>query len=111
MVSRKAMLMSTQPTRESFGFSLAWPAPRCLYLRREGKMRIIDRRRLITGSLVGAASAFASSWAQPGQPVVPPAEAQAAFDVVDGVPGCSRIALLFNNGASYDPATGILDTL
>jgi peptidoglycan/xylan/chitin deacetylase (PgdA/CDA1 family) len=45
------------------------------------------------------------------QSIVPTARAQAAFDVVDGVPGCLRIALIFNIGASYEPATGILDTL
>jgi peptidoglycan/xylan/chitin deacetylase (PgdA/CDA1 family) len=39
------------------------------------------------------------------------ASAQAAFDVVSGVPGCSRIALLFNVGSGYEPAYGILDTL
>src|SRR4051812_45153820 len=90
---------------------MAWPAPRHLDACWEGKMRIIDRRRLIAGSLAGAASAVASSWNGPGQALVRPADAQAAFDIVDGVPGCSRIALLFNIGASYEPATGILDTL
>jgi len=39
-------------------------------------------------------------------------------DAVDGVPrldqgsaGCDRVALIFNVGAGYEPATGILDTL
>ena len=39
-------------------------------------------------------------------------------DAVDGVPrldqgspGCDRVALIFNIGAGYEPATGILDTL
>jgi peptidoglycan/xylan/chitin deacetylase (PgdA/CDA1 family) len=39
------------------------------------------------------------------------AGAQAAFDIVAGAPGCGRVALLFNVGASAEPATGILSTL
>jgi peptidoglycan/xylan/chitin deacetylase (PgdA/CDA1 family) len=74
-------------------------------------MQITSRRRLIASSFAAAAGSVASSWNRPGQSVVQHAEAQAAFDIVDGVPGCSRIALLFNVGASYEPATGILDTL
>src|SRR5690606_40393392 len=34
-----------------------------------------------------------------------------AFDVTAGVSGCSQVALIFNIGAGYDPAYGILDTL
>lgn len=74
-------------------------------------MRALDRRRLFAGTLAGAAGALTSTWNRPGGAIVEPAHAQAAFDIVDGVPGCSRIALLFNVGASYEPATGILDTL
>jgi peptidoglycan/xylan/chitin deacetylase (PgdA/CDA1 family) len=39
------------------------------------------------------------------------ASAQSAFDLSAGAPGCSQIALIFNIGAGYDPAIGILDTL
>src|SRR5262245_17041502 len=74
-------------------------------------MQTIDRRRMVGRALAGTAGAIASTWDRPRQPVVRPVEAQAAFDVVAGDPGCSRISLLFNVGASYDPATGILDTL
>lgn len=74
-------------------------------------MRNVDRRRLITSTVSGAAGAIASSWSSREQIGIPNVEAQAAFDIVDGAPGCLRVALLFNVGASSEPAMGILDTL
>jgi peptidoglycan/xylan/chitin deacetylase (PgdA/CDA1 family) len=40
-----------------------------------------------------------------------PAAAEGAFDVSAGSSGCSRVALIFNTGAGYEPATSILETL
>jgi peptidoglycan/xylan/chitin deacetylase (PgdA/CDA1 family) len=48
-----------------------------------------------------------------GLPGVGPsrAGAQGGFDITAGPAGCGQIALLFNIGAGYEPATGILSTL
>lgn len=64
----------------------------------------ISRRRFVAGAIAGITGLAAGRFARP-------AVAQAAFDVVAGTPGCSRIALIFNVGASAEPATGILSTL
>jgi peptidoglycan-N-acetylglucosamine deacetylase len=74
-------------------------------------MPMIDRRRLIVGTLAGVAGligAESTSW-----PANRPrsASAQSAYDLSAGTPGCSQVALMFNIGAGYDPAVGILDTL
>jgi peptidoglycan-N-acetylglucosamine deacetylase len=71
----------------------------------------IDRRRLVKGASAGVAGLIAAEltpW-----PVSSPASvsAQSAYDVSAGTPGCSQVALMFNIGAGYDPAIGILDTL
>jgi peptidoglycan-N-acetylglucosamine deacetylase len=74
-------------------------------------MTRIDRRRLVTGALAGFAGLVApgmTGW--PGNRP-PSASAQSAFDLAAGAPGCSQVALMFNIGAGYDPAVGILDTL
>ena len=34
-----------------------------------------------------------------------------AFSLTEGQPGCDRVALIFNIGSGYEPATSILDTL
>ena len=74
-------------------------------------MAKVNRRRLVTSTMAAAAGLIATeltSW-----PANSPrgASAQSAFDVSTGTPGCSQIALMFNIGAGYDPAVGILDTL
>ena len=73
-------------------------------------MQRINRREYVAG-VAGALSLAALGL----DAVVPrPANktaAQTAFDVVAGAPGCNRVALLFNVGASYEPAYGVLDTL
>lgn len=69
------------------------------------------RRGFIAGGLATAAAVAAPSGFS-GESLHPRAvSAQAAFDIVAGAPGCSQIALLFNIGAGFEPAVGILDTL
>jgi peptidoglycan/xylan/chitin deacetylase (PgdA/CDA1 family) len=74
-------------------------------------MARIDRRRLVTGAMAGVAGLVAP--AVTGWPASrpPTASAQSAFDLSAGAPGCFQVALMFNIGAGYDPAVGILDTL
>jgi peptidoglycan-N-acetylglucosamine deacetylase len=74
-------------------------------------MVMIDRRRLVTRALAGAAGLIATEL--PGWPASRPrsVSAQSAFDLSTGTPGCSQVALMFNIGAGYDPAVGMLDTL
>lgn len=69
-------------------------------------MGTINRRRFVAGALAGGA---ASAGACGGG--LRRASAQSAFDVVAGVPGCGQVALVFNAGSGYEPATGVLDTL
>src|SRR5216684_3671435 len=64
------------------------------------------RRRLLTLLLVGL-SLLASGVARADQPAVPVAE----DEVLHGDPTVASMALVFNVGAGYEPATGILDTL
>src|SRR5688572_31713138 len=74
-------------------------------------MTRIDRRRLITGALAGIAGLVApgmTGWPGNRPPI---ASAQSAFDLSAGTPGCSQVALMFNIGAGYEPAIGMLDTL
>jgi peptidoglycan/xylan/chitin deacetylase (PgdA/CDA1 family) len=74
-------------------------------------MARIDRRRLIAGAMAGIAGLVGSGitgWPAGGPPS---AFAQSAYDLSSGTPGCFRVALMFNIGAGYDPAVGILDTL
>jgi len=61
--------------------------------------------------MAGLAGLFASE--RTGWPASRPsiASAQSAFDLSAGTTGCSQVALMFNIGAGYDPAIGILDTL
>jgi peptidoglycan/xylan/chitin deacetylase (PgdA/CDA1 family) len=74
-------------------------------------MGTIDRRTLLARSVSGAASFFALSVA-PGLGAAPhTAEADGAYDFTAGMAGCGQVALMFNIGAGYDPATGILQTL
>jgi peptidoglycan/xylan/chitin deacetylase (PgdA/CDA1 family) len=71
----------------------------------------IDRRRLVKGASVGVTGLIAAeliSWPTSSPRTV---SAQSAYDVSAGTPGCSQVALMFNIGAGYDPAVGILDTL
>ena len=74
-------------------------------------MARIDRRRFVAGTMAGVAGIIGSELAS--WPASRPrnASAQSAFDLSAGAPGCSQIALIFNIGAGYDPAIGILDTL
>jgi peptidoglycan/xylan/chitin deacetylase (PgdA/CDA1 family) len=74
-------------------------------------MARVNRRRLITGAMAGAAGLVAAEltgW--PGTHSLS-ATAQTAFDLSAGSPGCSQVALMFNIGAGYEPALGVLDTL
>jgi peptidoglycan/xylan/chitin deacetylase (PgdA/CDA1 family) len=74
-------------------------------------MARVNRRRLITGAMAGAAGLVAAEltgW--PGTQSLS-ATAQTAFDLSAGSPGCSQVALMFNIGAGYEPALGVLDTL
>src|SRR5215212_2338330 len=71
----------------------------------------IGRRRFISSAMAGVAGLVApelTGWSR-GYP--PSAAAQTAFDLSAGTPGCSQVALMFNIGAGYDPAVGVLDTL
>jgi peptidoglycan-N-acetylglucosamine deacetylase len=71
----------------------------------------IDRRRVITGAMAKVAALAGpriTGWTASGPPI---ASAQSAFDLSAGTPGCFQVALMFNIGAGYDPAVGILDTL
>lgn len=74
-------------------------------------MARIDRRRLITGAMAGVAGLVGAGAAGWPASRVPSASAQSAFDFSAGTPGCFQIALMFNIGAGYEPAVGILDTL
>ncbi len=70
-----------------------------------------DRRRLMTGAMGGVAGLVASGltgWSGSGPQT---ASAQSAFDLSAGSAGCYQVALMFNIGAGYEPAVGILDTL
>ena len=64
------------------------------------------RRRLLTLLLL-ALSLLASGVAHADQPAVPVAE----DEVLHGDPTVASMALVFNVGAGFEPATGILDTL
>ena len=71
----------------------------------------IGRRRFISSAMAGVAGLVApelTGWSR-GYP--PSAAAQTAFDLSAGTPGCSQVALMFNIGAGFDPAIGVLDTL
>jgi peptidoglycan-N-acetylglucosamine deacetylase len=74
-------------------------------------MVCIDRRQLVKGAVAGVAGLIATDVTR--WPVSSPrnASAQSAYDLSAGTPGCSQVALMFNIGAGYDPAVGILDTL
>jgi peptidoglycan/xylan/chitin deacetylase (PgdA/CDA1 family) len=74
-------------------------------------MAMFDRRRLIAGAMAGVAGLVRpgiSGWPASRSSI---ASAQSAFDLSAGTPGCFQVALMFNIGAGYDPAVGILDTL
>ena len=71
----------------------------------------INRRRLMTGVMAGVAGLGAAELAGWPGSHGPSASAQGAFDLSAGTSGCSQIALMFNIGAGYDPAVGILDTM
>ena len=69
------------------------------------------RRRFISSAMAGVAGLVApelTGWSR-GYP--PSTAAQSAYDLSAGTPGCSQVALMFNIGAGFDPAVGVLDTL
>ena len=72
-------------------------------------MGTFNRRRLVAGALAGVAGIAAAQWGNGG--LSQSIAAQSAFDVTSGSPGCGQVALLFNAGSGYEPATGILETL
>src|SRR5215207_11680055 len=74
-------------------------------------MARIDRRRLVTRAIAGAAGLIATELTGWPASRSRSASAQSAFDLSTGTPGCSQVALMFNIGAGYDPAVGVLDTL
>ena len=75
------------------------------------QIALISRRRVVGGAIAGAAGLIAPRFLR-GAGIAPrAASAQSAFDFAAGVPGCSQIALMFNIGAGYEPAVGMLETL
>jgi peptidoglycan/xylan/chitin deacetylase (PgdA/CDA1 family) len=74
-------------------------------------MSKVDRRRLLSRTVAGLSGIVAANVIAPFGGETPPVAAQGAFDVTAGTAGCSRLALIFNVGSGYEPATGILETL
>lgn len=71
----------------------------------------IDRRKLLRRSAAVLAGLTVGEFLQRGRGATNVAMAEGAFDFSAGVAGCSQIALMFNIGAGFEPAYGILDTL
>ncbi len=71
----------------------------------------IDRRGLLRGSLGSLAGITAAHFLPAYRGGDHIASAQSAFEFSSGVSGCGQVALMFNVGAGYEPAYGILDTL
>ena len=68
-----------------------------------------NRRQVVAGAALALAGGAGSTlWDGTRRARV---SAQSAFDITAGVSGCGQIALLFNIGAGYEPATGMLGTL
>ena len=74
-------------------------------------MTKVDRRRLLTRAAAGVSGCIAASLGETAAFRPRSVAAQGAFDVTAGTAGCSRLALIFNVGSGYEPATGILETL
>jgi peptidoglycan-N-acetylglucosamine deacetylase len=74
-------------------------------------MASINRRRLLGRSLAAFGGMAIAELLSERRGVVERASADSAFDLSAGVAGCSQIALMFNVGAGYEPAVGILDIL
>lgn len=75
------------------------------------RVRHANRREVVLSAVVGSLGALASRYVAPTGAPSGLASAEGAFDVASGAAGCSRVALLFNVGAGYEPATGILEAL
>src|SRR5215208_7552706 len=71
----------------------------------------IGRRRFISSAMAGVAGLVAPELTGWSRGFTPSAAAQSAYDLSAGTPGCSQVALMFNIGAGFDPAIGVLDTL
>src|SRR5215211_1020799 len=71
----------------------------------------IGRRRFISSAMAGVAGLVAPELSGWSRSYPPSAAAQSAYDLSAGTPGCSQVALMFNIGAGFDPAIGVLDTL
>jgi len=71
----------------------------------------LDRRRFVSSAMAGVAGLVAPELTGWSRSHPPGASAQSAFDLSAGTPGCSQVALMFNTGAGFDPAVGVLDTL
>ncbi len=65
-------------------------------------------RSLVAGLVVAIAAVVQAAGGS--APSVIAAQPDAGW-VVEGEPGCDRVALIFNVGSGYEPATAILDTL
>ena len=73
-----------------------------------GNVRPAAAHRGRDGRVAGLVRPGISGWPASRSSI---ASAQSAFDLSAGTPGCFQVALMFNIGAGYDPAVGILDTL
>ena len=74
-------------------------------------MRTLDRRRFLARAAAAAGGAAIGEFLHRQREQASTASAEGAFDFSSGVPGCGQIALMFNVGAGYESAYGILDTL
>jgi peptidoglycan-N-acetylglucosamine deacetylase len=74
-------------------------------------MKKLDRRQLLCRSMAAIGGIAVGECLTERRLQMRSASAEGAFDFSSGVPGCGQIALMFNIGAGYDPAYGILDTL
>ncbi|MFN8676303.1 MAG: polysaccharide deacetylase family protein [Thermomicrobiales bacterium] len=72
-------------------------------------MSSLDRRSLLRGA--AALGGLALTPALGATRLGTMAQADGAFDLTAGVPGCGNVSFMFNVGSGYDPAYGILDTL
>jgi peptidoglycan/xylan/chitin deacetylase (PgdA/CDA1 family) len=74
-------------------------------------MSKINRRRLVSRALSGVAGVAVGNIAKEPRAFIQDTSADSGYDLSAGTAGCSEVALMFNVGAGYEPAVGILDTL
>jgi peptidoglycan/xylan/chitin deacetylase (PgdA/CDA1 family) len=71
----------------------------------------IDRRRMLRRSLTTVAGFAIGGVSRDRLSLIQEASADSGYDFSAGSAGCWQVALMFNVGAGYEPAWGILDTL